>query len=290
MVKITNFRGFPSFFAKNRSGFVIFGKNGIFAITAIRPPKTMKRTLIPLLMATALTAGCDTGRYPVDTLATPNGKSLRVTFFKHASLAFEIAGRTIYVDPVSGFADYASLPKADFVLITHHHYDHFDPEAVAALTRPGTRIVCDRTTAGQIEAAGGEVYAAVAPGKELLLFDELRITAVAAYNTTEGHLQFHPRERADVGYLLDWDGLRLYVAGDGENTSEMKALHKVDVAFLPVNQPYTMTVAQAVDAVRAIRPGIFYPYHYGQVEEQTDLERLKRELEGVTEVRIRGME
>ena len=93
-----------------------------------------------------------------------------------------------------------------------------------------------------------------------------------------------------MGYLLEWDGLRLYVAGDGENTPEMKALQAVDVAFLPVNQPYTMTVDQAVDAVRSLRPRIFYPYHYGQVEERTDLERLRRELEGITEVRIREME
>lgn len=243
-------------------------------------------------MATALTAGCSDNRtpYPTDTLPTPTGGAVQVTFFKHASLAFEIDGRTIYVDPVGGFADYASLPKADLILITHHHYDHFDPEAVALLSQPGTRIVCDATTAGQIEEAGGEVYAAVGPGEELLLFDKLRIGTVAAYNTTEGHLQFHPRERADVGYLLEWDGLRLYVAGDGENTPEMKSLQGIDIAFLPVNQPYTMTVDQAVDAVRAIRPRIFYPYHYGQVEERTDLERLCSELEGVTEVRIRGME
>lgn len=241
-------------------------------------------------MATALTVGCNTGRYPTDTLTAPNGQSVRVTFFKHASLAFEIGGRMIYIDPVGSFADYASLPKADLILVTHHHYDHYDPEAVAALRQAGTRIVCDATTAGQIREQGGEVWAAVAPGEELLPFEGLRITAVAAYNTTEGHLQFHPRERADVGYLLEWNGLRLYVAGDGENTPEMKALEHIDAAFLPVNQPYTMTVDQAVDAVRAIRPGIFYPYHYGQVEEITDLKRLADELEGVTEIRIRGME
>lgn len=248
---------------------------------------------IPIFMATALTVGCNEGRTPdylTDTLSTPNGREIRITFFKHASLAFEIDGHTVYVDPVGGFADYASLPKADLVLVTHHHYDHFDPEAVARISQPGTRIVCDATTAGQIEAAGGEVYAAVAPGEELLLFDSLRIRTLPAYNTTEGHLQFHPRERADVGYLIEWDGMRIYVAGDGENTPEMKALREIDAAFLPVNQPYTMTVDQAVDAVRSIRPRIFYPYHYGQVEERTDTERLCRELAGVTEVRLRGME
>ena len=111
-----------------------------------------------------------------------------------------------------------------------------------------------------------------------------------AQNRFEGRQQFHPREREDCGYVLTIGGTRIYIAGDGENTPEMKALHGIDIAFLPVNQPYTMTVDQAVDAVKAIRPAIFYPYHYGEVEEKTDIDRLSRELTDVTEIRIRPME
>ena len=120
--------------------------------------------------------------------------------------------------------------------------------------------------------------------------DYLKVEAVAAYNTTDGHLQFHPKEREDCGYVLTIGGSRIYIAGDTEPTPELKALKNIDIAFLPVNQPYTMTVDQAVEAVKAIRPTIFYPYHYGEVEEKTDIDRLARELEGVTEVRIRPME
>ena len=111
-----------------------------------------------------------------------------------------------------------------------------------------------------------------------------------SYNTTPGHLQFHPREREDCGYVLTIGGTRIYIAGDTEPTPELKALRKIDIAFLPVNQPYTMTVDQAVEAVKALKPAIFYPYHYGEVDEKTDIDRLARELEGVTEVRIRPME
>ena len=111
-----------------------------------------------------------------------------------------------------------------------------------------------------------------------------------AYNTSQGHTQFHPRDREDNGYILTIGGTRIYIAGDSENTPEMKALRNIDIAFLPVNQPYTMTVDQAVDAVKAIRPTIFYPYHTGETEVKTDLDRLQRELEGVTEIRIRPME
>ena len=128
------------------------------------------------------------------------------------------------------------------------------------------------------------------PGSVAAPRDYLKVEAVAAYNTTDGHLQFHPKDREDCGYILTVGGTRIYIAGDTEPTPEMKALKNIDIAFLPVNQPYTMTVDQAVEAVKAIRPAVFYPYHYGEVEEKTDTARLARELGGVTEVRIRPME
>lgn len=206
--------------------------------------------------------------------------------FKHASLAIETEGRHIYIDPISQYADYASLPKADLILITHSHYDHLDSAAVAALSTAATTVVCDRTSS---ETLGGKCLT-MKPGDTLAPRDYLSIEAVPAYNTSEDRLQFHPREREDCGYVLTIGGTRIYIAGDGENTPEMKALHGIDIAFLPVNQPYTMTVDQAVDAVKAIRPAIFYPYHYGEVEEKTDIDRLSRELTDVTEIRIRPME
>ncbi len=187
---------------------------------------------------------------------------------------------------MSGYADYARLPKADLVLVTHSHYDHFDRAAIDAVTERASLLVCDKTTAEGFE---GECLV-MRPGDTAAPRDYVRIEAVAAYNTTEGHLDFHPREREDVGYVLTFGGTRIYIAGDGENTPEMESLRDIDIAFLPVNQPYTMTVDQAAEAVRALRPKIFYPYHYGEVEEKTDLDRLVRMLEGVTEIRIRPME
>ena len=130
------------------------------------------------------------------------------------------------------------------------------------------------------------------PGSIATPRDYIKVEAVAAYNTTREHQQFHPKLREDCGYLLTLGGTRIYIAGDTEPTPEMKSLRDVDVAFLPVNQPYTMTVEQAVEAVKTLRPKIFYPYHYGQVEEKTDIERLVREVEalGTTEVRVFPME
>ena len=224
--------------------------------------------------------------YPADTATSRDGRPIVFTFFKHASLAVDFDGRRIYVDPVGEYADYAHLPKADAVLVTHSHYDHLDVAAVEALQTPQTEILCDRTSA---EAFEMNCYT-MQPGSVAAPRDYLKVEAVAAYNTTDGHLQFHPKDREDCGYILTVGGTRIYIAGDTEPTPEMKALKNIDIAFLPVNQPYTMTVDQAVEAVKAIRPAVFYPYHYGEVEEKTDTARLVRELEGVTEVRIRPME
>ncbi|MDE7069180.1 MAG: MBL fold metallo-hydrolase [Alistipes sp.] len=248
--------------------------------------KHPKTTIALRTFAAAADCGAPLRTYPTDTIPTRTGSPVAITFFKHASLAIEYGGRRIYVDPIGQYADYASLPKADLILVTHSHYDHLDRAAVEALSNPETIVVCDRTSA---EELGGKVRA-MTPGEKCRPCDFLTVEAVAAYNTSADRQQFHPRERRDCGYLLEIGGSRIYIAGDGENTPEMKALRDIDIAFLPVNQPYTMTVDQAVDAVKAIRPALFYPYHYGEVEEKTDLDRLVRELEGVTEVRIRPME
>lgn len=238
------------------------------------------------VLGTLFGCGRKTPTYPQDTVETASGETVTITFFKHASLAFEFGGRHIYVDPVGSYADYAHLPKADMILITHSHYDHLDTAAVDKLSKAETVIVCDKTSA---EAFDFDCVT-MTPGSVSQPMDGVTVDAVPAYNISEGHLQFHPKEREDCGYVLTMGGSRIYVSGDTENNDDVKSLRNIDIAFLPVNQPYTMTVEQAVDAVKAIRPRIFYPYHYGEVEQETDIDRLVRELDGVTEIRIRPME
>lgn len=226
--------------------------------------------------------------YPSDTLTAHDGTEFTITFFGHASLSIAVGGHHIYVDPVGSCAQFAHLPKADLILLTHSHNDHFDLPTVEKLRTSKTDILSDRTSA---EAFGMEGYV-MRPGSIASPRDYVKVEAVAAYNTSKGHLQFHPKLREDCGYLLTIGGTRIYIAGDTEPTPEMKALRDIDIAFLPVNQPYTMTVDQAVEVIRCMKPLIFYPYHYGQVEEKTDIGRLVREVEALdtTEIRIQPME
>ena len=225
--------------------------------------------------------------YPTDTVAYGDEYEVKFTFFKHAAFALEAAGVKIYVDPVAKYAKYSQLPKADVVLVTHHHYDHLDRAAIDDVTTRQSTIICDKTSA---EAFDGEAVV-MTPGMKAQVGKDIVIEAIPAYNTTEGHTDFHPKAREDNGYVVELiQGLRIYIAGDGEPTPEMLALQDIDIAFLPVNQPYTMTVDQAIEAIKAIRPKIFYPYHYGEVDEVTDIEHLKRELADVTDVRVFPME
>lgn len=224
-------------------------------------------------------------KYACDELDI-NGEKLKLTFFAHASLAIEYAGKHIYLDPVSDNADYARLPKADVILVSHSHYDHFDMAAIENLQKKDTHILLDKTSA---EGFVGECYTML-PGAVAEPFADVKVEAVAAYNTSEHQLQFHPKEREDCGYIVTLGGaVRIYMSGDTEPTEELRAVKDIDIAFISVNQPYTMTPEQAVEAVKAIQPKIYYPYHYGQVDEPTDVEALAKMLDGVCDVRIRPL-
>ena len=232
-----------------------------------------------------LFGGSSAPLYPSDVVQI-NGREVKLTFFAHASIAIEFEGRTIYVDPVKENAEYDKLPKADMILVTHSHYDHFDMAAIEAVQQPETRILLDKSSA---EGFQGDCYTML-PGAVAEPFADIRVEAVAAYNTSEHQLQFHPKEREDCGYVVTLGGdVRIYISGDTEPTTEQAALEAIDIAFICVNQPYTMTPEQAVAAVKALNPKIYYPYHYGQVEEPTDVEALAKMLEGVTDVRIRPL-
>ncbi len=200
----------------------------------------------------------------VDVFRTPSGKTVRFYALVHASIRIVYDGKELQIDPVRQLGDrtidYAAMPKADYLIVTHEHHDHFDKEALEILTGNHTRLV---TNARCGEMLGrGEV---MANGDSLRLADDILLEAVPAYNYTDGHTQFHPKGR-DNGFVLTLDGLRIYIAGDTEDIPEMAQLSNIDIAFMPCNQPYTMTTEQLQRAARTVRPRVLFPYHYGQTD------------------------
>ena len=174
--------------------------------------------------------------------------------FGHASIGLEWDGKHVYLDPCCEEADLETLPKADAILITHHHDDHFDPKAVEILRKSDTVIITNAVVGAEVE--GAEV---LGEGNRTFMNSWLAVEAVPAYNVER--TQYHPRSRGDNGYIVELAGRRTYVAGDTELTPEMVAVEEIDYLFLPVNLPYTMTVEMAAKAARAIRPRVFYPFH-----------------------------
>jgi L-ascorbate metabolism protein UlaG (beta-lactamase superfamily) len=221
----------------------------------------MRKALLTIILALVMATGC-TAALKSDTFTTKNGKEVKITCIKHASIQIEYDDLQIQVDPVIDGAkpitDYTQFPKANIILVTHEHHDHFDRDAISMLKMPATAVYLTNSIYSMYH--NGFV---MRNGESISYRDDVTIEAVPAYNTTEGREQFHPKGR-DNGYVLTLDGLRIYIAGDTEDIPEMAQLKDIDIAFLPCNQPYTMTVDQLVKAANTIKPKVLFPYHYSE--------------------------
>jgi L-ascorbate metabolism protein UlaG (beta-lactamase superfamily) len=195
------------------------------------------------------------------------------TPIKHGTFVLQTGPATIYVDPVGEAADFAGFPPPDLILITHIHKDHLAPDLVATLKQDKTLVIGPPTVTEQLgygmPLKTGETTTALG----------LTIEAVPAYNISADRLGFHPQGR-DNGYVLSKDGVRLYFSGDTEDTPEMRALRDIDIAFLCMNLPYTMTVEQAASAVNAFQPKLVIPYHYRGKAGMSDLDAFERLVSG----------
>ena len=223
--------------------------------------------------------------YPQDSVTAADGSQITFTFYAHASFGIAWNDLQLYVDPVGEF-DWDNQPKADIILVTHSHYDHLEIATIERLQKENTIVLCDKTSA---EAFDHDCITML-PGATSQPKEGVTVKGVAAYNISEGHTDFHPQSREDCGYLITWGGTTIYVAGDTEDNEAVLSVSGVDIAFLPVNQPYTMTVNQAARVIETLKPKLFYPYHYGQVEEKTDIEALKAAVSDFTEIRVFPME
>jgi L-ascorbate metabolism protein UlaG (beta-lactamase superfamily) len=212
-----------------------------------------------------------------DTIATAEGDVI-IHPVGHASLVLQYGDHVIYVDPAK--QDFSGLPAPTGILITHEHGDHFDGPSLEKIAGGTATIMTNEAVAGKLPDS---LKARALPLKnggsgEL---DGIAVTAIPAYNTTEARKQYHPQGR-DNGYVLTLGDKKIYIAGDTEDTPEMRALTGIEVAFLPMNLPYTMSVEQAADAVKAFKPAIVYPYHY----QGSDVETFKQLVGDAAEVRL----
>lgn len=218
-----------------------------------------------------------------DIIKTSAG-DLKITFVGHGTLVFGFDGKIMHIDPYSQVADYSKMPKADLILITHEHQDHLDTSAIDKIKTDKTQIVLNQNSHDKIKAG------IIMKNGETKTILGLKIEAIPAYNIVNKRPDgnpYHPKGNGN-GYIITFGDKKVYVAGDTENMPEMKKLKDISIAFLPMNLPYTMTPEMVVDAVKAFKPKILYPYHFGKTDTSKLVELLKNEKE--IEVRIRDME
>lgn len=221
-------------------------------------------------------------KFEKDSLPTSSG-NVEVTFIGHGTLMLQYGGKVIHVDPVAGYADYTTLPKADIILLTHHHGDHLEATALMHSRTEKTKVVLTEICAERV------MDGIVMKNGDIVEVEGIQIEAVPAYNLVhkrENGKFFHPKGEGN-GYVLTFGDTRIYIAGDTENTPEMKALKDIDYAFLPMNLPYTMTPEMVADAAMAFRPRVLYPYHYGETD-IAEIESLLKDEKDI-EVRLRNM-
>jgi L-ascorbate metabolism protein UlaG (beta-lactamase superfamily) len=234
------------------------------------------------LMITAMTFTGFSQGVPASDKITTSAGMVEMHFIGHASLMFKVNDFVIHIDPVKSSGNYANLPKADLILVTHEHYDHLDPQLINDLKKEGTRMLCNTASAAKIN------WAEIMKAGDRKTVHEFVIEAVPAYNIKHVRAPgqpFHPKGEGN-GYVLTIGDKRIYIAGDTENIPEMANLKNIDVAFLPMNLPYTMTPEMVADAAKSFNPKILYPYHTGD----TNTSALAGLLKDTTiEVRIRNL-
>jgi len=244
----------------------------------------MKGVMIFMIVAICGTGLANAAElFEKDVVKTSAG-NIGITFIGHASLVMEFNGKVIHVDPYSKLANYAKQPKADLVLITHEHQDHLDPVAMQRVTTAKTVVVLTEKSADKV--AGGIIM----KNGDIRSIDGITVEAVPAYNIInkrDNGQPYHPKGSGN-GYVLTFSDKRIYIAGDTENIPEMSLLKKIDIAFLPMNLPYTMTPEMVADAARSFQPKVLYPYHFGETDTARIVTLLKEKRN--IEVRIRQME
>lgn len=247
----------------------------------------MKPIILTILSILAL-GPTEAQRAAPDVLPTTLGP-LTIQPVVHASLVLSLPGLTIYADPTGGAASYTGIKPPDIILITDIHGDHFDPKTIAAVRTSGTILVTPKAVADRLPDSLKSHLVIVANGEDANQ-SRISIHAIPMYNLPESPSAMHTKGRGN-GYVLGIGGKNIYLSGDTQGIPEMRALRDIDVAFVCMNLPYTMSVDEAADAVLAFKPHIVYPYHYRGQGGFSDVNTFKAKVEAGDkniEVRLRN--
>ncbi|WP_422004987.1 MBL fold metallo-hydrolase [Roseivirga pacifica] len=207
-----------------------------------------------------------------DFISTNKGE-LKIQPVTHGSLVLEWDGKIIYVDPYGGANLYEGLKAPDYILITDIHGDHLNPATLNEVATSNAKIYVPQAVYDQMPEDLKSQANVVSNGASRKV-DGFTITAIPMYNLPESEDAFHTKGRGN-GYVLGLGGKKVYISGDTEDIPEMRRLKNIDIAFVCMNLPYTMTVDAAADAVLAFKPKTVYPYHYRGTEGLSDVNKFK---------------
>jgi L-ascorbate metabolism protein UlaG (beta-lactamase superfamily) len=200
--------------------------------------------------------------------------SIELTPISHATMVLQWGETIVYVDPVGGKEAFEGQPAPDLILVTDIHGDHLNAETLSAVSTDQTTIVVPQAVADKLSQDLGVELNILGNGQKTSAMG-IEIEGIPMYNLREEALQFHVKGRGN-GYVLEKDGDRVYISGDTEDIPEMRNLKDIDMAFVCMNLPYTMTVESAADAVLAFAPETVIPYHYRGTEGLSDVAKFKQ--------------
>ena len=200
----------------------------------------------------------------------------------HASFVMQWSGRMIYNDPVGGAAPFNGIAKADLILVSHTHGDHYHAATLDAVRGTDARIIAPQAVFNSMSAALKAITTVLSNGMSTTVLGTVVVEAVPAYNGNHA-------QGTGNGYVLTIGGKRIYISGDTGDVAEVRALPNIDVAFVCMNVPFTMSITQASACVRAFRPRVVYPYHYRNSDGTfANLETFRQQVGRDQGIEVRG--